>query len=100
MVEPNEPLAAIIERSISVDADLIFEVISFEALTNALRALTAEVAMLSVVVAVTAPSGRWISPEFAGFGARVAPEVAASNPWASRGLLRIAGRCRRRPRSR
>src|ERR1700760_1072355 len=89
MVEPSAPVAAIIERPISVEGDLRFGGISLQALTSALWGLTAEVWILAVVVAVTAPSERSISAEIARIWVAASPDVANSDPCASRALLRI-----------
>ena len=89
IVEPNALLAASTERSTSAEVDLTLELTSLEAATSALWALCAEVWMLSVVLAVTAASERSISAEIALIWLAASAEVAASDPCASRALLRI-----------
>src|ERR1700704_767831 len=91
MVEPNEPLAASTERSISAEVVLTFELTSFDAATRALCALSALVWILSVVLAVTAVSERSISAEIALIWLAASAEVAASELCASRALHRMEG---------
>ena len=63
MVAPKLLLAASTERSISAEVDLTWVLTSLEAAIRALCAFCAVVWMLSVVLAVTAPSERSISAE-------------------------------------
>ena len=65
MVVPNAPLAARTERSTSADVALTRELTSLDAATRAVCALSALVWILSVVLAVTAPSDRSMSAEIA-----------------------------------
>src|ERR1700729_1768078 len=89
MVELKVPLAARTERSMSVEVDLTLELTSFDAATRAFCAVTALVAILSVVLAVTVESERSISVEIALIWLAASAEVAASECWASPALLRI-----------
>src|SRR3978361_576477 len=89
MVEPKVPLAARTVRSISAEVDLTLELISFDTATSVFCALSALVAILSVVVAVTVLSDRSMSAEIALIWLAASAEVEASEPCASRALLRI-----------
>src|ERR1700683_684769 len=88
MTEPKEPLAARAERSISAEVDLIFELTSLDTATSVLCALSALVWILSVVLAVTAPSERSISADIALIWLAESADMAVSEPCASRALLR------------
>src|ERR1700691_1313014 len=89
MAELKAPLAARTERSTSVEVDLTLELTSFDAATRAFCALTALVAILSVVLAVTVESERSISVEIALIWLAASADVAVSECWASRALFRI-----------
>src|SRR6266851_5759308 len=89
MVELNVPLAARTERSTSAEVDLTFELTSLDTATRAICALSALVWILSVVLAVTAPSDRSMSAEIALIWFAASPDVAVSERCASRALPRI-----------
>ena len=79
MVDPNAPLAARTERSISAEVDLTLELTSFEAATSAFCALSALVWILSVVLAVTVQSERSISVEIALIWLAARPRSPSAN---------------------
>ena len=74
------PLAASTERSISAEVDLILELTSLDAATSAFCALRALVAILSVVLAVTALSVRSMSAEIALIWLAASADVVVSEP--------------------
>src|SRR5258708_12316678 len=89
MVEPNELLAASTERSTSAEVVLTLELTSFDAATSALCAFSALVWMVSVVLAVTAPSDPSTSAEIALIWLPASAEGPCSELFASRALLRV-----------
>src|SRR3981081_3625283 len=89
MVELKVPLAARTERSTSAEVDLTFELTSLDTATRAICALSALVWILSVVLAVTAPSDRSMSAEIVLIWFAASPDVAVSERCASRALPRI-----------